>query len=376
MRRGTKHASLIVLLAFVLAGILLFMAKEKYPHSDARAYNLYGKAIVVSAEMGESVDQYGLHRGQNLKLRLTSGPDSGAVVESYHPLASKPQDYDVLLSPGDRVIVWADNNDGIKTYHFSDFDRMPYFYVLAAIFALSLIYFGRVIGLKSLVGIAISLVLLWHWFFAYTLRPEFNVYVLAVGFCAVISFFALLVVGGFSVKTEAAILGTWGGLAVASLMSYLSIFFMHLTGLDTEEAFMLKASIAPFLDFRGVLFSSMIIGSLGAIIDVTISIASSQYEIHHLSPDISWKELYARGMNVGKDIMGAMSMTLILAYVGGSLPLLLVIAVDRQIQLERVLNMPFVITELVRALVGSVGLIYAIPLTALITATLLCHRRH
>lgn len=377
MSQRTK-INLMVLLAIAIgaACILYYLAGGQKPEPDAaKKYNTYVKAVVLSAETGETTDQYGRHRGQNIKLRVTSGPDSGKTVETFNPLSAKPQDFDIILAPGDRVIVWADNNNGVIQYYFSDFDRTPYFYILTAVFVASLIFFGRVIGLKSLIGIAISLAVLWQWFLANTLQSGVNVYLLALTFCAVISFLVLLVVGGTSVKTQAAVLGTWGGLALASILSYLSIYFMHLTGIDTEEAFMLKANIVPFLDFHGVLFASMIIGSLGAIIDVTISIASAQYEIYQSSPEIPWKDLYTRGMNVGKDIMGAMSMTLILAYVGGSLPMLLVIAINAQIQFERVLNLPIIITELIRALVGSIGLIYAIPLTALVTAVFLCRKR-
>jgi len=370
MERRIKQ-NLMVLTMVGLVFILFFVTGR---YQDQASYH-YEKAIVVSVEVVEVSDQYGQRRGQALKLRLTTGSESGKIVDSFNSLSSKPMDFDTILSPGDRVIVSVVEDNEVKTYYFSDFDRIPYFWVLAAIFVLGLIFFGRTIGLKSLIAIGISLIILWRWFIAYTLQPNINVYVLAAIFCTIISFVVLLVISGITLKTWAALLGSWGGLAFASLLSYLSIQLMHLTGIDTEEAFMLKANIAPFLDFHGVLFASMIIGSLGAIIDVTISIASAQFEIYQSSPEITWRELYTRGMNIGKDIMGAMSNTLILAYVGSSLPLLLMIAVDKEIPFERVLNLPFVITELVRALIGSIGLIYAIPLTALIMATFLRQRR-
>lgn len=369
-----KAYGLIVLLVIILSGGLLYLAKEKSMDSAPVAPYNYGKAVVVSAELEDRIDQYGHHKGQNLKLRLLSGPESGKMVESFHVLAKNPQDFDALLAAGDRVIIGIDNNDGVISYYFSDFDRSPYFYLLVAVFALSLIYFGRIIGLKSLIGIGLSLLILWRGFIFAMLQPNINVYILALLFCFIIAFLVLIVISGISVKTCAALLGTWGGLAFASILSYLSIHLMHLTGLDSEEAFMLKASIVPFLDFHGVLFASMIVASLGAIIDVAISIASAQLEVYHTCSQITWKELYQRGMNVGKDIMGAMSITLILAYVGSSLPLILLIALDKHTPFERVLNLPIITTELVRALVGSIGLIYAIPLTASITALILSRK--
>ena len=334
----------------------------------------YYKAVVLKAETSGYKDEYGYHREQNLTLRITSGPDSDKTVQVVNPLSSKPEDFDSVLSAGEWIIVGCEAENGMDKYYFSDFDRTPFFYGLIAVFSLSLVYFGRFIGLKSLAGIAIALILLWRGFIAFLLVPHINVYLLALLFCLIISFFVLIIVSGVSLKTCAALLGTWGGLVVAGILSYSSIYLMHLSGIDTEEAFMLKANILPSLDFHGVLFASMIISSLGAIIDVAISIASAQSEIFRSSPEISWGELYQRGINVGKDIMGAMSITLILAYVGSSLPLLLVIAVDRSIPFERVLNLPIILTELVRALVGSIGLIYALPVTALIMPTLLLRK--
>ncbi|MDR3563958.1 MAG: YibE/F family protein [Negativicutes bacterium] len=365
-----KMYGILLLLIISLGCIVLYIARESPSDSTGRTAN-YVKGVVLSAEMADRLDEYGHHRGQNLTLRLLSGPDNGKVVESFQPLSPRPQDFDTLLSPNDRIIVGIDNDNGVIIYYFSDFDRSLSFYTLLAVFVLSLVYFGRIIGLKSLVGIGISLFVLWRGFIYAMLQPDINIYFMALTFCFIISFLVLIVLSGASVKTWAALLGTWGGLVIASVLAYLSIHIMHLTGLDTEEAYTLKASIVPFLDFHGVLFASMIVASLGAIIDVTISIASAQLEVYESSPRITWRELYSKGMNVGKDIMGAMSITLILAYVGSSLPLLLLIALDKHTPFARILNLPMITTEFVRALVGSIGLIYAIPLTALVMAIIL-----
>lgn len=368
-----KLYGLILFFVAALACLTFFSTRET-PANPADQHSYYVKAVVLSAEATDRLDEYGHHRAQNLKLRLTSGPDSGKIVESFHQLASRPQDFEIVLSADDRVILGIDNDNGIIIYYFSDFDRSLPLYLLAAVFAGSLAYFGRIIGLKSLIGIGLSLILLWRGFIYAMLQPNVNVYLLALLFCFFISFLIMIIISGTQVKTWAALLGTWGGLTFASILACLSVYFMHLTGLDTEEAFMLKASIVPFLDFRGVLFASMIVASLGAVIDVTISVASAQLEVYDSCKGVSRKELYARGMNVGKDIMGAMSVTLILAYVGVSLPLILLIALDKHTPFERILNLPVITTELVRALVGSIGLIYAIPLTAMIMAAILTRK--
>lgn len=368
-----KNYCLVIVILAVISFFMVYKVVKFQQANDSVIY--YPKATVLSVEEVDHVDQYGYQRGQNTKLRLTNGSNSGQVIDLFHILPENPQDFDSLLYPGDKVIVSVDPQDNMFTYQFSDFDRLPYFLVLLSIFVVGLVFWGRMIGLKSLIAIGTTLIVLWQCFFYFVLTPNTNIYTLALIFCGVISIFVLLVVGGNTNKTWAALLGTWGGLGFASILSYFAIQLMHLTGIETEEAFALKADIAPYLDFHGVLFASIIIGSLGAIIDVTISIASAQLEVYQSSPKITRRELYNRGMNIGKDIMGAMSNTLILAYVGSSLPLLLYFAVDKQVQFERVLNFPMVITELVRALIGSIGLIYAIPLTSFIMSFMLCSKR-
>ncbi|MDR3566150.1 MAG: YibE/F family protein [Negativicutes bacterium] len=370
-----KNHSVIIVLAVVLTCGLLYGMIDRSSSSPGVGAVKYDKAVVLSAEIEES-NTYGPQRGQNVQVRLTNGPDSGKTVEIYNNrMSTKPRDTDIILAPGDRIVLRSAPENGVTKYFYADFDRVPYIYVMAAVFIASLLYFGRMIGFKSLIGLGVSLVIFWQGFLALAIKSNFNIYLLAMVFCAVISLLVLVVVYGFSVKTQAAILGTWGGLIFAGLLSFLAIYFLHLTGYETEEAFLLKANVLPLLNFRGILFAGVIIGALGAIIDVTVSIASAQYEIYQSSPEISWRELYARGMNVGKDIMGAMTMTLVLAYVGSSMPLLLMIAVLKQVEFEMILNLPIVVSELVRALIGSVGLIYAIPLTALIMATILHYKR-
>lgn len=370
MNKKIKY-SVFIFLVIGLICMLFYATGKKQEQPNL----IYEKAIVISTETVDLSDNYGKRKGQNLKLRLLTGSESGKVVDSFNNLLTQQLDFDRLASPGDRVFVVATERNGVRLYHFSDFDRTLYFQVLCAIFVLGLLLFGRSVGLRSLIAMGISLILLWYGFITYILVPKVNIYLLSVVFCAIISCIILLVVSGISYKTVSALLGTLGGLAFASLLSYFSIRLMHLTGIDTEEAYMLKSHVLPYLDFHGIYFASIIIGSIGAIIDVTISIASAQFEIYRCSPEITWRQLYSYGITVGKDIMGAMSNTLILAYAGSSLPLLITLATDKELPSERIINLPFVMTELVRALIGSIGLTYAIPLTALIMATLACHKK-
>ena len=138
----------------------------------------------------------------------------------------------------------------------------------------------------------------------------------------------------------------------------------------SEECRAIVLSPDLSVDLRGLLFSGILIGALGAIMDVSISIASSIEEIHNANPTLHFSDLFFRGMNVGKDIMGTMSNTLILAYTGGSLPLIFMY-MSYKTSIIKIFNLELIATEIIRALVGSIGLILAIPFTALYSSFLI-----
>ncbi len=282
--------------------------------------------------------------------------------------------YEIRVKAGDKVIVAISHDMNRKTYHVSDFDRFDYVYWLTGLFILSLVACGAMVGVKSVLVIAFSTLLIFKVFVSQVMAGTMSITLLTFLICAAITIVTLVTISGRTIKTLGAILGTIGGLAIAAILSLLSIQLMQLTGLDSEEAIMLKAVLLPSVDFQGVLFAGMVFGALGAVMDVTISIASALYEIKLAQPTINRKELFLTGMNVGRDIMGTMSNTLILAYTGSSLPLLLLIAAQPQISMLKILNLNMIATEFARTLTGSIGLICAIPLTAVITAFLLSRR--
>jgi uncharacterized membrane protein len=338
------------------------------------SFSHYERGIVLSKTIliDEHPDYY---QEELVKVRLETGENKGQIVEIKHSIAMKQQIFDLVVNPGDRLVIEILNEQGVKSYYIGDFYRIPYFILLVGILLVGLFIFGRGTGVKSLIGIGLVLFLLWHGFIAHTIHPQLNIYLLTLLYCGVISLLVLVLVGGFTKKTWAALLGTWGGVLIAGLLSYMTIQLMHLTGIDTEEAVTLKNGILPSIDFQGILFASIIIGALGAIIDVTISIASAQYEIWAANPQIGWRDLYKRGMNVGRDMMGAMVNTLILAYVGGFMPSLLLLGSYKDVPFTHIINTQGIMTELIRAIIGSSGLIYAIPLTAIISAMLLGRKK-
>jgi uncharacterized membrane protein len=195
----------------------------------------------------------------------------------------------------------------------------------------------------------------------------------AIGICLASAVTTMYFVAGLSKKALASILGTIGGVIVAGVAAQLVIVYAPLTGLSSEEAQILRGSVlvASPKFYSGLLAAGMLIGALGVIMDVAVSIASAVSEVAKIGHR-TFAELYESGMNVGRDIMGTMTNTLILAYTGSALPLLLLIS---QIPSTKLVNLDLVATEVASAISGSLGLVLTIPLTAYFAARLMASGR-
>jgi uncharacterized membrane protein len=332
----------------------------------------YEKGVVISVSpIDVSMQkQYFKQKGDLVTLKMTSGPDSGKEIDTFN-FQDERSPFNIRVAAGDKVIVAVTQDMGRINYSVADFDRFDYVYALLALFVGCLILFAGIVGIRSVFVIGFSTFLIFKFYISQVLAGQSDLTLLTLGICSVIAVVTQVSISGFNRKSLAAILGTVGGVAIAGVLSTVTIALMHLSGLDSEAAMVLKAARLSTVNFQGVLFSGMVFGALGAVMDVTVSIASALYEVKAAQPEMGMKELFMTGMNVGRDIMGIMSNTLILAYAGSALPLVLLIASQSDISMLKVMNLNIIVTEIARALTGSVGLICAIPLTALISAFLL-----
>ncbi len=324
---------------------------------------------VLNAETGfvKHIDyiEEGETNKQIVDVLIKSGDFKGQEVEIENVLTGNPY-YDILLKKHDSVVLHLeDSDDGIQFY-ISDIKRVQGLYFLLGVFFLLVVLVGGKKGFMSLVatGLIVCLVV---WFLTPMILMGFNPIVATVILCLVSSAIAVYFVGGINFKSTSAVLGTVSSLVIASIMSCIVIAISRLTGFCCEEdVFLFTAH--PELNFVGILTSAMMISALGAVIDVAMSIASTINEIYDLNNKMTLKELYCSGMNVGKDIIGTMTNTLILMYLGGSLPLVLL---AHNIDLMKFFNLNMVVTEISSALVGSIALVVCVPVTAIITAYLL-----
>ena len=231
-----------------------------------------------------------------------------------------------------------------------------------------LIYVGRKKGFYSLISIGLTVLLITH-----ALSPliliGINPVLATILICIASTAATMYLVGGFNAKSTSAVIGAMLSLLFAGLLSYITMFTAHLTGF-TEENSMFLYTAHPELDFIGITISTMILATLGAVMDVAMSIASTINEIYITDNTKTVKDLFISGMNVGRDIIGTMANTLILVYLGGSLPLLLLAG---NIDLQKFINLNQVVTETASALIGSIAIVICVPFTAVAASQMIKH---
>ncbi len=307
---------------------------------------------------------------QDVEIKILAGKHKGEIITAENVIDERFI-YKLIVDVGDEVLIYADEDEEgrIVQAYVADIYRQKYLAYLLVLFLIVLVTFGKVKGLKTIItlvltGLAVLKLLLPG------LLAGYDPILLSVLICAGITALTLFLVSGVNKKSIAAIIGTTGGVLAAGIIALIFGSLTKLTGLGEQETQMLAfIPQGNGFDFAGLLFAGIIIGSLGAVMDVGLSISSSLHEMETIKPDITTRELIRAGMNVGRDIMGTMANTLILAYTGASLPLLLLFMAN-SIPLQQFLNWDMISSEIVRTLAGSIGLILTIPLTAIVSAAL------
>lgn len=307
---------------------------------------------------------------QIFQVKVLQGQHKGEIMTVENTNLGSPA-FDMWVKVGDKILVMiVAEDDGQYTTYLMDHVRDTTVFFLIFLFILLLIVIGRSQGVKTVITLGLTILLIGKFMLPLLFRGHDPV-ILALVTSLAASIIAFVVVTGWTRKSLAATIGTVGGLAAAAVLSLIVASVASLNGLyDQEAQMLLYIPHAVEFNFRGLLLAGIIIGALGAVTDVTMSIASSMEEIYKQNSRLTYQELFQSGMNVGRDIMGTMSNTLILAYTGASIPLFLLLMAYEQPMLK-LINMEFLATEFVRSLTGSVGLILAIPITALVSAWLL-----
>jgi uncharacterized membrane protein len=270
------------------------------------------------------------------------------------------------IAEGDTLVLTRDAGaEGGPTYGFFDYARGTPIVVLAIAFAVVVGLVARLRGLLSLVGLGFAFFILFQFVLPGLLAEESPTLVSLVGASAIM-FVVLYLAHGFSARTTTALVGTLFGLTLVAVMGAVAVDVARLTGLTSEETIQLQG-FDPTLNFSGLVLAGVVVAGLGVLNDVTITQASAIWQLNEVSPDLTWRELYRRGMFVGRDHIASTVYTIVFAYAGAALPLLL---------LFELYSRPFTVSlfssavaeEVIRTLVGAIALVLAVPLTTAVGA--------
>ena len=374
LRGGAGIERSLTIAAAVLAGVtivamLILRPSGRFPRADdIESFGRLYDATIVTLERGPCPGVPGGGDEDCLigALLIQDGPDAGATIELDLPEKLG----DGRLGAGDAiVVVHYTNPEAIEAgveYQFADRDRKPALTVLVVLFALAVVALGRLRGLASLAGLAASLAILIAFILPSILEGKAPLLVAVTGASA-IAFIALYAAHGISARTTVALLGTIASLALTALLGTLFSGVARLTGLISEEVPFLQLS-AGSIDFEGIFLAGLVIGALGALDDMTVTQSSVVWELRAAGLT-DRRELFRSAMRVGRDHVSSTVNTLALAYAGASTTLLLLFVLSGE-RIAQIGNGEIVATEIVRTLVGSIGLVASVPITTALAVRL------
>lgn len=360
---------LIPLLIWTIAGLIFLWPRDVESKIDPSLANppditfVTGKVTNINQIKCEGLP--GMVTGRSdqicadLAVELTDGPELGQTVQ----VAVSDTIYKSGVSIGQKLkLMRVPAEPGQPpAYQFSDFERTVPLAILALIFAVLVVVVARWRGFASLIGLAFAGFILIKFMFPALVVGSSPILVGLIG-SAAIMFVVLYAAHGFSARTTTALLGTMFGLVLSALFGWIATKWAHLTGVSAEDDYVLAAT-APNMDLTSVVICGIIIAGLGVLNDVTITQASAVWELADADPDR--RRLFSRAMRIGRDHIASTVYTIAFATAGAVLPVLLLIVIYQRPLLEVVQTEQFA-GEVIRTLVGSIGLILAVPLTTVI----------
>ncbi|MFE1308169.1 YibE/F family protein [Streptomyces sp. NPDC058755] len=315
----------------------------------------------TSTAEGNSAQQQAKGTCRKATIRVDTGDDQGRTfTEIVQP------DQTRQLQEGEKVVVaYEPSAPKNLQYSVTDVNRKFPMALLAGIFALAVVVVGRMRGVMALVALAVSFLVLTLFILPAILQGSNPLLVAVVGASAIM-LIALYMCHGLSARTSVAVLGTLASLLLIGILGSEFIDWAALTG-NTDDNTGLIHGLYPSIDMSGLLLAGVIIGSLGVLDDVTVTQTSAVWELHEANPAMGWRGLYRAGIRIGRDHIASVVNTLVLAYAGAALPLLLLFSIA-QSSVGTVANSELVAEEIVRTLVGSIGLVASVPVTTALAA--------
>lgn len=358
------------LVAILIIGVLILSIDSSDIRSEEKNIR-YDKGVVekvLSDNTQKDSATEGIRRGsQVLQVKMANGPYKGQVVTMDNYLSTQ---FNVYAKEGTRIMVRVTVYEEGPNFSVYNYDRSLLLYGFIGLFMVLLCVIGGKKGFSALIGLILTLLVVVKILLPLLLKgfPPLTTTIGVIAFATIVGF---ILIDGISVKTSSAIIGTIAGVVLAGLLAHLAGIFGHINGYQMEEAesLFLIAGSGSGIKITNLLTAGILIASLGAVMDVAMSIASSLHELHEVNTSLTTKQLFRSGMNIGKDAMGTMANTLILAFTGSSLNLLLMIY-SYGIPYTQLINTDSIAIEIIRGIAGSIGIVLTVPIVALISANM------
>lgn len=378
MKKKTLRSVLVLsiaLVVFIVGCVLAAPAKNDGPApAEYSSYERGKVKMILSDSTVPDPASDGGYRGDQLMIvEVTTGKYAGKELQVYNyvgPLYGEP------LNEGDGCVVTISTYaDGSFVGTVFEFDRLVPLIIVVGLFLLAAVIVGGKTGAKSLIGLLVTLACLFFILIPGLMNGAPTL-LLVFGVCAFIAVVTLTILGGIEKKTLCAMLGTIAGTGMALLFALIAQKLTRVDGLrldDVEPLLQLRQQ-GMNIGLRGLLAGGIAISALGAVMDVTMGISSAMCEVSAANENLSTAQLFRSGMNIGRDMVGTMTNTLILAFLGSSFTLILYLY-SIGLQPWQLISSALLSTEVVSSVSGSIGVILSIPLTALITAVALSRKK-
>lgn len=367
-----KRAFKILCCLSLIIGILYFnpvirVNLDKTFRSDPEVTGIY-KAKVMGVKREEYTyleNTYEKNKGvQSIAVEVTNGELKGKILDIQNNY-DYTNPYSYVIKKGDKVLLSVNKNmsGSIENVYIHDFDRSVYLIVLVALFLMILIIFGGLKGVKTFISIAIILPIILKVVPYYLLKGYNHLFVIFISSFIIISILSLIL-WGINKESLSTLIGSVGGMIFGGILLFVFQYLLRITGITSGNMESIVYGDTQ-INFIGILFGGIIIGSLGAIMHTSLNITKAMREAEFQTMNMKFLELLKVGFREGKETIGAMSSTLILAYLGATLQTVVILMVSNNMSLTRGINGETMVLEVLRIITGVLGFIFAIPVTTL-----------
>ncbi len=362
---------LVMLISIFIFGNISFASEEQVQEVQTETLENIKATVTETGDIYELEEFGSTLKYQDIKVKIEEGKLKGQVFEAVYCISydteGKIENYELNVGNTLDTTIMLENG-GVKEVIILNYERTTYIYIMIAIFFLVILVIGRTKGIKAILAFIVTILGIFFVMLQSIINGQ-SAILMSILVSVGIIILTFIIISGFTKKTITAIIGTSGGVICAGVIAMLFGSLAKLSGV-TEEAIYLSANSQQLVfNFRDLLFAGIVISSLGACMDVGMSIASALDELKEKNPLISKMELVRSGMNIGSDIIGTMTNTLILAYIGGSINIVLFYMVE-QLAAGDILNIEIIATDIISAITASLGVMFTVPITAIVYGVL------